>query len=120
MKTLLKTLFFFAFALLLSGCAPKKNSLYSWDRAYIDSVYTTLNNENDAAGDIGKIEKYVQQSIVDGKKVPPGVYAHLGLLYSKVGNDGQALVYFEKEANAFPESRHYMNFIAKKGSKNEK
>jgi len=43
--------------------------------------------------------------------VPPGLYAHLGLLYSNIGDDAQARAYFDKEAATFPESRAYIELL---------
>lgn len=119
MKRLAKIFFIFATILFFVGCGAKNESIYGWDGRYIDSVYTTLNEENDFAKDITNIEKFIKHTNANGKKVPPGVYAQLGLLYSKTGNNKQALLYFEKESNAFPESKHYMDFIANKGAENE-
>lgn len=119
MSRLIKIFFIFTTVLFFVGCGAKNESIYSWDGSYMDSVYATLNNENDPTKDIANIETFIKQTNTDGKRVPPGVYAQLGLLYSQTGDNEQALVYFKKESEAFPESKHYMDFIANKGTSEE-
>ena len=106
------------FAILLAGCgnAGGPRSLYYWDGTYSSSLYSYLNEDGDATEQISRLENLVQISTQKGYKIAPGVYAHLGLLYLNNGNLGAANANFDKEAQNFPESREYINFI--KGSKN--
>ena len=39
-----------------------------------------------------------------GKRVPPGVYAHLGMVYAAVGDTDGALEAFAQEKRLFPEA----------------
>ena len=105
-------------ALLLAGCsnASGPRSLYYWDGTYSSSLYSYLNEDGDATEQISHLENLVQTSTQRGYKVAPGLYAHLGLLYLNNGNLGAANANFDKEAQNFPESMEYINFI--KGSKN--
>ena len=107
-----------ALALVLAGCsnASGPRLLYYWDGSYSSSLYSYLNEEGDTNEQISRLENLVQISIQKGYKIAPGVYAHLGLLYLNNGNLGAANANFDKEAQNFPESMEYINFI--KGSKN--
>ena len=107
-----------ALALVLAGCsnASGPRSLYYWDGSYSSSLYSYLNEEGDTNEQISRLENLVQISTQKGYKIAPGVYAHLGLLYLNNGNLGAANANFDKEAQNFPESMEYINFI--KGSKN--
>ena len=106
------------FAILLAGCgnAGGPRSLYYWDGTYSSSLYSYLNEDGDATEQISRLENLVQTSTQRGYKVAPGLYAHLGLLYLNNGNLGAANANFDKEAQNFPESKEFINFI--KGSKN--
>jgi hypothetical protein len=41
-------------------------------------------------------------------KVPPGIYAEYGYVMYEQGNNQQAVMYFQKEADKWPESRFFM------------
>lgn len=59
-------------------------------------------------------EEFVQalKEILDNAepegKVPPGIYAEYGFVMYEQGNNQQAVFYFQKEANKWPESRAFM------------
>ena len=46
---------------------------------------------------IATLKEIVEKSRAKDKAVPPGLHAQLGLLYSKIGNDGQAMNEFNTE-----------------------
>jgi hypothetical protein len=54
--------------------------------------------------DLLKIEKA-------GKKTPPGYYAHLGMLFAEVGEQGQAISCFMAEKARFPEAAVFMDYL---------
>ncbi|WP_298978231.1 DUF4810 domain-containing protein, partial [uncultured Campylobacter sp.] len=60
---------------------------------------------------IEALEKSIQKAYEKGRKVPPGLYSHLGLLYLSAGNGVRARESFEKEAQAFPESKPFLTFV---------
>lgn len=86
---------------VLAGCANHK-SLYSWG-GYEDQVYSHFKGE---APDqqIIILEQQLFEINKNGTKPPPGFYAHLGLLYSKVGRESDVLEMFEREKTLYPES----------------
>lgn len=117
-----KTLANFALAsaavLLLSGCADDSpRQLYYWDGAYTGSVYEYLSEEGDAGAQIAALEQSLQKAYQRVAKVPPGLYAHLGLLYLSQGNGAKFKAYIEKEAELYPESRDYAMFLLNQNNK---
>ena len=100
------------FATLLVGCGGEsRKPLYYQDGAYSAAVYEYLNEEGDVRAQIASLEKVLQKAYEKNAAVPPGLYAHLGLLYSNIGDDAQARAYFDKEAATFPESRAYIELL---------
>lgn len=113
------------FALLFAGCASSTpRQIYYWNGSYTASTYDYLNETSDFYKHIDELEETVEYAYASGRKIPPGLLAHIGLLYSNIGNDQKASMYLEKEAEIFPESRAYIEFLKqqklKKGRKNGK
>lgn len=110
------------FSIFFIGCSGSKSSLYHWDGEYQKSLYNYLNEEGDINEQISNLENSIKKAIDNNKKVPPGLYAHLGLLYNTIGNETAAKTYFQKEAEIYPYSKNYIVFLLnnKKGGKNEK
>lgn len=117
-----KTLANFALAsaatLLLSGCADDSpRQLYYWDGAYTSSVYEYLTQEGDVGAQIAALEESLQKAYQRAAEAPPGLHAHLGLLYLSQGNGAKFKAYVEKEAELYPESRDYAMFLLNQNSK---
>jgi hypothetical protein len=94
---------FMAFA-ILAGCA--KPSLYSWGD-YGESLELRYEKEN-----LAQAEQVLREQMAGydaGKRVPPGVCADYGFLLYRRGDLAGAVLFFEKERNAFPESTFLMN-----------
>ena len=107
-----------AAALLLSGCTDDSpRQLYYWDGAYTSSVYEYLTEEGDASAQIAALEESLQKAYQRAAKVPPGLHAHLGLLYLSQGNGTKFKAYVEKEAELYPESRDYAMFLLNQNGK---
>lgn len=103
--------------LIFSGCAPSKKPIYYWDASYESSIYNYLNEEGDINEQIDSLEKYIQKAYQKNEKLPPGLYAHLGLMYHKNGNDAKFFEYLDKEAELFPESKQYIEFLKRNKAK---
>nr|WP_314467212.1 DUF4810 domain-containing protein [uncultured Campylobacter sp.] len=117
-KTLANFALASAAAMLLSGCADNSpRQLYYWDGAYTGSVYEYLSEEGDAGAQIAALEESLQKAYQRAAKVPPGLYAHLGLLYLSQGNGAKFKAYVEKEAELYPESRDYAIFLLNQNGK---
>ena len=118
LKTLANFALASAAALLLSGCADDSpRQLYYWDGAYTSSVYEYLTEEGDAGAQIAALEESLQKAYQRAAKVPPGLHAHLGLLYLSQGNGAKFKAYVEKEAELYPESRDYAMFLLNQNGK---
>ena len=101
-----------AAAVIFCGCGGgSRDRIYYWDGSYTDSTYQYLKQEGDVGEQIEALEKSIQKAYEKGLKVPPGLYSHLGLLYLSVGNGARARENFEKEAQAFPESKPFLTFV---------
>jgi lipoprotein len=99
-------------AVIFCGCSGgSRNQIYYWDGSYTDSTYQYLKQEGDVGEQIEALEKSIQKAYEKGLKVPPGLYSHLGLLYLSAGNGARARENFEKEAQAFPESKPFLTFV---------
>ena len=117
-KTLANFALASAAAMLLSGCADDSpRQLYYWDGAYTGSVYEYLSEEGDAGAQIAALEQSLQKAYQRAAKVPPGLHAHLGLLYLSQGNGAKFKAYVEKEAELYPESRDYAMFLLNQNGK---
>ena len=88
----------------LAGCAPP--ALYQWGE-YEDSLYRRYVKEDSAGA-----EAYLRETIVAAElksRVPLGVYADYGFLLYRRGDYAGAIVKFEQEKRAFPESAALMS-----------
>ncbi|MDR0736842.1 MAG: DUF4810 domain-containing protein [Zoogloeaceae bacterium] len=105
--------FAFLFVLVASGCATgRPEPLYQWG-SYETQVYAHLRGESREA-QIPELERDLEKARAANKPLPPGFFAHLGLLYLETGNDEKAVDCFETEKQRFPESAAYMDFLLKK------
>lgn len=117
MKCALKLIALFVATLTLAGCATN-TALYNWG-PYENQIYAHFKNESPEE-QILILEKHVQETQAKGRQLPPGFRAHLGLLYSKVGREGDFVMALEQEKAAFPESAIYVaNILVRTKSKRE-
>ncbi len=108
----MKLLQFFIFVSLACSAACGPKPLYSWgsygqsvDRMYVDSE--KFNPGEEVALLLEEIES-IEES---GDRVPPGMHAHLGYLYSLMGDETGAVRQLEMEKNKFPESTVFMDVL---------
>ena len=91
-------------SLLLSGCAASPK--YAWNN-YDSTLYTYYKNPAEK-------EKYMERlktTILKAekvKKVPPGIYAEYGYMCYENKAFSDAVTYFKKEYDLWPESRILM------------
>ncbi|NCN42100.1 DUF4810 domain-containing protein [bacterium] len=110
--TKLNTLGIVALALLLSSCASKP--LYYWGN-YQDVIYERLakGNNDGPLKHIELLQKDITYSQEQGLELPPGFHAHLGMLYSEVGNLRLSQEHLAQERSNFPESATLMDLFLK-------
>ena len=108
----------FAPVLLLFGCATPPEPLYYWGD-YEQHVWHHFSDKTGVEEQILAMEESRDKAQAEGKTLPPGFYAHLGLLYAKSGKMGRVQESFNVEKRHFPESSGYMDFLLRNFSKKE-
>lgn len=103
-------LFAIGVSTLVAGCAKPPQEHYHWGQyeALILGMYT----EPGSADPLTQIEKLtadIQQAEADGKPTPPGIYAHLGMMYAENGDIARAEEAFLEERNRFPEAAVFID-----------
>ena len=100
-----------AAAILASGCAGKPE-IYRWG-VYEDLVYEMYAEPGTADPDtqVAKLSEDITRTQSEGKRVPPGVHAHLGYMYYLTGNADAAVAEFATERELFPESAVFIDGI---------
>ncbi len=63
---------------------------------------------------IKEIEAHAEKARAANAQLPPGLRAHLGMLYLSVGNPGRAMELWNAEKIAFPEATPYMDQLLKR------
>lgn len=97
--------------LILTACAPMQKPLYHWG-AYEQNVSGHFNGTSPEVL-IPLLEKQKQEAQASGTKLPPGFYAHLGMLYQTAGRNNEFLAMMALEKSTYPESQIYLNNLLK-------
>jgi len=86
------------------GCAQTP-ALYRWG-LYEDLLYDMYKSPGkaDPATQVAKLREDVAETESTGRRVAPGVHAHLGYMYYLQGNAAAAAEEFRRERELFPES----------------
>jgi hypothetical protein len=102
-------------SLSLVGCVSAPKSLYSWGQ-YPQQTYLllTVPEKVSPQEQIVKLEKDIEKAKAKNTAVPPGLYAHLGLLNLNINNGPRAIEYFELERQVYPESTILMDRLLQK------
>jgi hypothetical protein len=95
---------------LLAGCA--KPMKYDWG-GYDSGLYGYY--KSPASADNFRVSLEEQVKAVEGRKMrpAPGIYAEIGTLYLEKGDRTTAATYYQKERDAWPESRYLMETLLK-------
>lgn len=96
---------------ILAGCATKPTSLYQWQgyQNNVDAYFRGDKLSPDAQAQL--MESDLQKIRASGAAVPPGYYAHLGLLYGQQGKLDQFAQQVQAEKKQYPESETFMDFL---------
>ncbi|MFN3580295.1 MAG: DUF4810 domain-containing protein [Pseudomonas sp.] len=98
---------------LMSACAPVTPPLYYWGN-YQPSLYQYhQDGSTDYASQVGAVEAVLQRAEAQGQSVPPGLHAHLGMLYFNTGREVEGREQFAMEKQLFPESSHFVDYVMK-------
>ena len=101
-------------AVLSSSCAQKP-LIYRWG-VYEDLVYEMYAKPGkaDPGTQVAKLSEDVARTEAEGKRVPPGVHAHLGYMYYLQGSTDAAYQEFVTERELFPESATFVDGILRR------
>lgn len=99
----------------LAGCAaPGPRPLYMWE-SFPKQQYATLLREGTSPEEqIQALEAHAEKARAANAAVPPGMRAHLGMLFLGAGNPQRAKELWQAEKSAFPESAPYMDRLLNK------
>lgn len=89
----------------ITGCGGA-NTRYAWHN-YDAELYEHYKDPAEKEVFIQNLKEIVETAEAEGK-VPPGVYAEYGFLLQEKGDLSQAIRYFQKEADKWPESKFLM------------
>lgn len=103
----------------LSGCATNKTQYY-WGE-YENLVYQTHIKPEEASPfiQIEKLQADIQKAEAANQSIPPGLYAHLGLMYAANGDKSLALDSLNKEKELFPESTQFIDGLINRSVNNK-
>lgn len=103
----MRLLFVSVVLVLLNGCTQP---LYNWG-GYNSYLYSYYENPQAAESFREALETHITYLESAGKTPAPGLYAELGTLYLEKGDTGQAISFYEKERQAWPESKPLMTSL---------
>jgi len=101
--------------LCVTGCATNDQQLYAWGQ-YEDLIYEFHHGEGsiEPQKQIQLLQATIESASKRNKKVAPGIYAHLGMLYSSVGEADKARAALTEERNQFPEAKIFIDGMLKR------
>jgi hypothetical protein len=90
---------------LLAACQSTPSTLYYWGD-YEQLLYDMYNQPGRAMPEmqIDKLSADVERAQHSGRKIAPGIHAHLGLMFASIGNMAAAEAAFNNEKALYPES----------------
>jgi len=95
---------------MLTGCETTPATTYYWGN-YESLVYNMYKNPGEATADqqVEKLRKDIEAAASKGKPVPPGLFAHIGMLYASMGDAPQAKESLNQELALYPESAVFVD-----------
>jgi hypothetical protein len=102
--------------LFLSGCAAKTH--YVWSD-YDTKLYKYYQNPSERDEFVLQLKEVLDECESAGR-VPPGIYAEYGYMMYEQGNSLQAVAYYQKEADKWPESKAFMSKMITNAQKRSK
>lgn len=101
-------------ALSLSACAQPPQRLYLWEN-FTRQQYDALQRSGKPVdAQLQALQAHVEKARAGGARLPPGLRAHLGMLYLEAGKVAEARDAWLAEKAAFPESAVYMDQLLKR------
>lgn len=105
---------------LMSGCAATNEEIYYWGE-YEQLIHDSYMEPGsaDPATQIEKLNIDIQKTEAMGKRVAPGIYAHLGFLYAIEGKESQSKEALRQEEILYPESTVFIEGMLNRAMKNK-
>jgi hypothetical protein len=100
---------------LLTACETTPSTLYYWGD-YEQLLYDMYNRPGKAVPEmqIDQLSADIEQAQHSGRKIAPGVHAHLGLMFASTGNMTAAEAAFNNEKALYPESAILLDGMLKR------
>jgi hypothetical protein len=95
-----------ALALGAAGCAGPKR-LYAWN-GYDEALYAQAKAPQDNEKYLEHLKQVIEKAETSQDKVPPGIYAEYGYALFTNGQIDDAITFYAKERDTWPESRVFM------------
>lgn len=89
-----------ALAATLAGCATP---LYDWG-GYDTGLHNAQKDPTQVGATREQLQTHIGKLEASRQRVAPGLYADLGTMYLEANDPDRAIVYYEKERAAWPES----------------
>lgn len=103
--------------LAVSGCAG--NRMYAWEN-YDETLYAHYKHPQDHEKHLDKLRGQITYAEKrGGDKVPPGLYAEYGFALYEAGQTDEAVNYFGKEKQKWPESAVIMDKMIRNARQQE-
>jgi hypothetical protein len=94
-----------AVAVAAAGCTPP--TMYHW-KGYDTRLYKHYKSPQDRESWVEGLRTAILEAETSGLKVPPGLYAEYGYALYEEARFPDAISYFRKEHEKWPESRPFM------------
>lgn len=104
---------------LVTGCATQQDIYYWGEYEQLIYDFYVEPGSADPQMQIEKLTADIQKSESLGKRVAPGIYAHLGYLYAVQGKDSQSKAAFMEETTLYPESIVFIDGMLSRAKKAE-
>jgi len=89
----------------LAGCAPP--TMYHWG-SYDQSLYRHYKKPAEREEWVEALRTTILEAEQEGRRVPPGLYAEYGYALFEEARLPEAITYFRRERDQWPESREFM------------
>jgi len=102
-------------AFLVTGCAPKKQPMYYFGNSS-SALYAHKKEPTDESFVQMKqsLEDVIEHSELNGIKIAPGTFANIGYLNLLENKPEQAIAFFDREKQLYPEATMFMDRMIQK------
>ncbi|SMF47685.1 hypothetical protein SAMN02745866_03072 [Alteromonadaceae bacterium Bs31] len=95
--------------LCVVGCTTQ-STRYKWGN-YSDGLYHYYQEPAEHSKIRARLVTHIENLEKQEAVVPPGLYAEVGTYFLEAGDSTSAVIYYQKEYEAWPESRDFMSAL---------